>query len=126
MEFGFETPFDQQCELEIKKLKTLLELELTTNSPTKRIFQLSQRKGSKTDLIRILNAVYELRLIDKVNEQTPSKQEFMEALGNFFGIDLSHYHTNLSQAQKNQGEDVNIKIFEEMIAITKKANSSNK
>lgn len=126
LEIDFGTTFDQQCELEIKKLKTLLELEFITNPPTKQIFQLSKRKGAKTDLIRILNAVYELRLIDKVDGQTPGKQEFIEAFGGYLGIDLSGYHTNLSQALKNQPLEVNLKVFEEMKSITQKAHYINK
>jgi len=124
-EIELGTPFDKQCELEIKKLKDFWDLELRPNSQTNIIFRLTNTKGAKIDLIRILNAVYELRLIEKTNGQFPAKQEFMEAFGNFIGTDLSHYHTNLSQALKNQPTEVNLKVFEDMITITKNAHYSN-
>jgi len=82
-------------------------------------------KGAKIDLIRILNALYELKLILKENEQLLTKQEFMEALGEFLGVDLSKYHSNLSQALKNQPLEVNLKVFEKMKEATQKAHYTN-
>lgn len=95
-------PFDKQCEHEINMLKDLSELEPSTISKSNQMFQLSPKKGAKIDVIRILNAVCELRLIEKTDGQLPTKQEFMETFGSFLGINLSGYHTNLSQAFKNQ------------------------
>jgi len=125
LEFDLGTPFDEQCELEIKKLDKILKVEQTVSNQAPQLFKLSQRKGAKTDLIRILNAIYELKLIDKADGLTPSKQEFFEALGNFLGTDLSKYHSNLSQAFKNQPVKVNLLIFDEMIKITQNAHSDN-
>jgi len=123
MEIG--TPFDRKCELEIKKLNEVLKLETATTTPkTKPVFKLSDKKGAKIDLIRVLNALYELKLIEKANGQIPTKLEFIEAFGDLLSIDLSKYHTNLSQALKNQPLEVNIKVFDEMKEITQKKHYS--
>ena len=121
------TPFDRKCELEIKKLNEVLKLEAHTTTPkAKPIFKLSDKKGAKTDLIRVLNALYELRLFNKTNGQIPTKQEFIETMGEYLGVDLSKYHSNLSQALHNQPLEVNLKVFEEMKEATKKAHYQTK
>lgn len=121
------TPFDRKCELEIKKLNEVLKLEAHTTTPkAKPIFKLSDKKGAKTDLIRVLNALYELRLFNKTDGQIPTKQEFMETMGEYLGVDLSKYHSNLSQALQNQPLEVNLKVFEEMKEATQKAHYQTK
>ena len=121
------TPFDRKCELEIKKLNEVLKLEAHTTTPkAKPIFKLSDKKGAKTDLIRVLNALYELRLFNKTDGQIPTKQEFIETMGEYLGVDLSKYHSNLSQALQNQPLEVNLKVFEEMKEATKKAHYQTK
>lgn len=120
-----EPDFDKQCELEISRLTNISGLEISDLSQKKQMFKLSSKKGAKTDLIRILNAIYELRLIEKADGLIPSKKEFIEALGNFLGTDLSNYHTNLSQALKNQPLEANLKIFEDMKNIIQKAHYTN-
>ena len=44
---------------------------------TTQTFQLSKKTGAKTNLIRILNGIYELGLINDQNGQIPTKQNFM-------------------------------------------------
>lgn len=121
------TPFDRKCELEIKKLNEVLKLEAHTTTPkAKPVFKLSEKKGAKTDLIRVLNALYELRLFNKTDGQIPTKQEFIETMGEYLGVDLSKYHSNLSQALQNQPLEVNLKVFEEMKEATQKAHYQTK
>jgi len=121
------TPFDRKCELEIKKLNEALKLEAHTTTPkAKPVFKLSDKKGAKTDLIRILNALYELRLFNKTDGQIPTKREFIETMGEYLGVDLSKYHSNLSQALQNQPLEVNLKVFEEMKEATQKAHYQTK
>lgn len=121
------TPFNRKCELEIKKLNEVLKLEAHTTTPkAKPIFKLSEKKGAKTDLIRVLNALYELRLFNKTDGQIPTKKEFIETMGEYLGVDLSKYHSNLSQALQNQPLEVNLKVFEEMKEATQKAHYQNK
>jgi len=122
-----EAPFDRKCELEIKKLNEVLKLETHTTTPkAKPVFKLSDKKGAKTDLIRVLNALYELRLFNKTDGQIPTKQEFIETMGEYLGVDLSNYHSNLSQALQNQPLEVNLKVFQEMIEATKNAHYQTK
>ena len=122
-----ETPFDRKCELEIKKLNEVLKLEAHTTTPkAKPIFKLSDKTGAKIDLIRVLNALYELRLINKTDGQIPTKQEFIETMGEYLGVDLSKYHSNLSQALQNQPLEVNLKVFEEMKEATQNAHYQTK
>ena len=116
-----------EYELEIKKLNEVLKLEAHTTAPkAKPIFKLSDKKGAKTDLIRVLNALYELRLFNKTDGQIPTKQEFIETMGEYLGVDLSKYHSNLSQALQNQPLEVNLKVFEEMKEATQKAHYQTK
>lgn len=126
-DLDLSTPFDRKCELEIKKLNEVLKLEAHTTTPkAKPIFKLSDKKGAKTDLIRVLNALYELRLFNKTDGQIPTKQEFIETMGEYLGVDLSKYHSNLSQALQNQPLEVNLKVFEEMKEATQKAHYQTK
>ncbi len=84
-------------------------------------FRLSSRRGMKTDLIRVLHALYELHFFEKPDGQIPTKEDFMIESGHFFGTDLSHYHSNLSQALKEQPLEVNLKIFDQMKSVTQKS-----
>lgn len=120
-------PFDAKCDMEIDKLQRLFKLEAHTTTPkAKPVFKLSEKKGAKTDLIRVLNALYELRLFNKTDGQIPTKQEFIETMGEYLGVDLSKYHSSLSQALQNQPLEVNLKVFEEMKEVTQKAHYQTK
>lgn len=109
----------------IKSLISKIE-NLTTTPKAKPVFKLSEKKGAKTDLIRVLNALYELRFFNKTDGQIPTKQEFIETMGEYLGVDLSKYHSNLSQALQNQPLEVNLKVFEEMKEATQKAHYQTK
>jgi hypothetical protein len=111
-------PFGEKCELEIKKLKALIEIQNSTVPQTKQAFQLRKKQGAKTDLIRILNAVYELKYFEMADGQIPTKEMFMKQAGEFFGIDLSKYDTDLSQALNNTSLEANLKVFELMKEVT--------
>ena len=77
-------------------------------------------------MIRVLNALYELRFFNKTDGQIPTKQEFIETMGEYLGVDLSKYHSNLSQAMQNQPLEVNLKVFEEMKKVTQSAHYQTK
>lgn len=115
-----DTTFDKQCELEIKKLKAIAELEpAPVPIAAKPQFKLSKRTGAKTDLIRVLNALYELKFFVNYKEQEPlRKKDFMMQIGQFFGTGLSNYDAALSQARREQPLETNLKIFEDMKSIT--------
>lgn len=126
-DYEIGTPFDKKCELEINKLNAVLKLETHTTTPkAKPVFKLSEKTGAKIDLIRVLNALYELQLFNKADGQIPTKQEFMKTMGEYLGVDLSKYHSNLSQAMQNQSLEVNLKVFEDMKEVTKNAHYQTK
>ena len=123
---------DEQL-LQIAEIKTyyiqslISKIEnLTTTQKAKPVFKVSEKKGAKTDLIRVLNALYELRLFNKTDGQIPTKKEFIETMGEYLGVDLSNYHSNLSQALQNQPLEVNLKVFEDMKKATQKAHYQTK
>lgn len=119
--------FVQWIKTELQRCEYIQNFETATTTPkAKPIFKLSDKKGAKTDLIRVLNALYELRLFNKTDGQIPTKQEFIETMGEYLGVDLSKYHSNLSQALQNQPLEVNLKVFEEMKEATKKAHYQTK
>lgn len=118
--------FIEWVKTELSRCEYEQKLEAHTTTPkAKTVFKLSDKKGAKTNLIRVLNALYELRLINKSDGQIPTKQEFIETMGESLGVDLSKYHSNLSQALKNQPLEVNVQVFEEMKEATQKAHYSN-
>lgn len=77
-------------------------------------------KGSKVDLIRIFNVLYEMRKVEDLNGQIPTKEVFMKEVGNFFNIDLSEYDASLSQAYREGSLEPNLKIFDEMLEKSRK------
>jgi hypothetical protein len=92
--------------------------DIKQEQQTKQAFQLRKKQGAKTDLIRILNAVYELKMFEMTDGQIPSKEMFMKQAGEFFGTDLSKYDIDLSQALNNTSLEANLKVFEQMKEVT--------
>jgi hypothetical protein len=123
-------PFDEKCDIEISGIIETMQLEAQLKAQPEAhttpnlSFKLSKRKAARTDLIRVLSALHELQMVErKADGQFPTKAEFMVTVGGFFGLNLSNYHVNLSQALNNQSIEANLEVFEEMIAKTKKAHS---
>jgi hypothetical protein len=113
--------FAQWIKTELGRCKYEQTFETATTTPkTKQAFQLRKKQGTKTDLIRILNAVYEMKYFEMADGQIPSKEIFMKQSGEFFGINLSKYDTDLSQALNNTSLEANLKVFEEMKSVTQK------
>jgi len=92
----------------------------------KPLFKLSDKRGDKIDLIRVLYALNELCLVEKANGQLPTKGEFMEACGEFFGTDLSEYDKDLSQALNVSSKEANEKVFERMKEVMNKGHYTSK
>ena len=121
-------PFDEKCDIEINGIREAMQLEEqlkgqpeahTTTIPNPS-FKLSET-GSKIDLIRVLVALHELELFEKVNGKELTKKEFMKTMGDYLGVDLSNFHSNLSQALQTQPKDVNLKIFKELLKAWERA-----
>ncbi|MBO0938701.1 hypothetical protein J2I47_19275 [Fibrella sp. HMF5335] len=91
--------------------------ERTTESESS--FKLSDRTGARSDLIRILNVLYDLRLVTEQNGDLPTKKVFVQRVGGLLGIDEKSYHQVLQQAHR-QSETVNLRVFSEMKEIVKK------
>jgi len=125
---SFVPSFDKKCDIEINGIREAIQLEEqlkgqpeahTTTIPNPS-FKLSET-GSKIDLIRVLVALHELELFEKVNGKELTKKEFMKTMGDYLGVDLSNFHSNLSQALQTQPKDVNLKIFKELLKAWERA-----
>ena len=110
--------FVKCCNLEINKIQEFSEIKIKRpeGSSTQDVMSFKLSKNvTKIDLIRVLNTLWELRFVElKKDGQLPSKRIFMEESGKFFGVDLSKYDSDLSQALRNGSMENNLKIFEEM------------
>ncbi len=121
--------FESKCTIEIEKLETLSKIEekhgnhLSQNTDSE--LKLSS-KLSKIDFIRILNVMYEMRMFETIDEQIPTKVDFMNIIGDHFNINLSDYSRNLSQSLQNQAPEINTRVFRNMIAFIEKEICTNK
>ncbi|MCP4521802.1 MAG: hypothetical protein GY827_08965 [Cytophagales bacterium] len=118
--------FENRCNIEIEKLKTLAEFDEKSTSTTQPKLKLSSKKGTKTNLIRVLHTLYEMRYFETSDGQIPTKLEFMEVMGEYFDTNFSDYARNLSQSLQNQPLEANTKVFMEMISIIEKEHFTNK
>jgi len=122
-----DCPINQGYDLRIQFIERMIEEvtppqpELISTSPTTQDsgLRLSTRKGAKIDLIRIVNAMWELGFFKDQDELRPTKLTVMKAVGTLLGIDLSDYDKDLSQAFQTKNTELNIKIFRELEEITK-------
>lgn len=98
-----------------EKLKqSLLFLEKPVINNPVGVFKLT-KKFSKIDLIRILDALWELNLIENADGTgKPGKNLFMQKTGEFFNCDLSEYDSSLSKSLMELSLKINVKIFNEM------------
>ena len=76
---------------------------------------LAKKKGSKIDLIRIANAIYELGMVEDGNGGRLTKKDFMVAFGQAFNIDLADYDKDLSNSMASSvSYEKQTRIFDEM------------
>ncbi len=90
--------------------------ELSMMNPTVKEspFKLSKKRGTKTDIIKILYAVNRLQLIVNKNDETvPSLDKFFTDFGNFLGEDLTTWSTVINQFKSTENA-TNRKVFDEM------------
>ncbi len=98
-----------------EKLKLLADLKgPEAPTETKGVFKI--RKNGKIELIRILNAMWELKLITNADGTYPLKKDFMKEAGIFFGENLNNYEVNLSTAFQGTLES-NTQIFSQMANV---------
>lgn len=79
-------------------------------------FLLSEKPGAKTNIIRVLAALYELNLIELKDGKRPTKAQFMQQVGGFMGVDMNRYEQTLSTAL-DQPLEVNLGVFNELIKV---------
>lgn len=117
-----EYPFDEMCELLIDKLKVERELSYSNSADTEEA-KFFIRDGKKADVIRVMLALYELKLITMQDGMIPTQKEFMKDIGKFFGSDFRRYHSSVNQSPN---EDIELKVFYEMIEAVKSKYFPNK
>lgn len=93
-----------------------ISLNLLTNDSGLRLVD---RKGAKIDLIRVVNAMWELGFFKDQNNHNAHKLTVMKSIGALLGIDLSDYDKDLSQAFDTNSIERNTKIFKELEEVTK-------
>lgn len=77
---------------------------------------LAERRGSKIDIIRVLNVLYELATFTGEGGKPISKKEFMTTMGKAINVDLSNYDKDLSRALSDSTAlDKHLKIFKDML-----------
>lgn len=77
---------------------------------------LAERRGSKIDIIRVFNVLYELATFTGEGGNPISKKEFMTTMGKAINVDLSNYDKDLSRALSDSTAlDKHLKIFKDML-----------
>lgn len=82
-----------------------LEDELSTK------LTLNERVLNKTDFIRLINVLAELRAFKLDNGQYPEKKDIVAAFSKLIGNDLKSFYPDLNKAYE-KSEDANTKIFD--------------
>lgn len=78
-------------------------------------FKLSDKRGKKIDLIRILTAMYDLKFfVTGDDDLTPPKKDVMNAFGHLLNVDLSDYDKHFGQAIEKGKVEPNIEVFSKL------------
>lgn len=118
----FRHNLEQGLIFEAKFDKKMKEQEVPETNPDLQIIssgiRLSQGKStSKTNLLRVLDALWELRFFtNETGEGSVTRGELMEAIGQLLNEDLSNFESILSQSYNNTKTETNLAIFDEMKA----------
>ncbi len=76
--------------------------------------RLNQSRGVKTDFLRILDILWELKFFTDENGQVVTQKAVMKAFGEFLGDDFSTFSNDLSQSYIHTSLEKNVAIFDEM------------
>jgi|GEM_PF-2108572 len=86
-------------------------------TPKQSTFHIASKR--KTDVIKILSAMYDSKMFVNAEKKTlTNKQKMMEAFGEFLGEDFSNYSSYLSQSKDNN-PDVFIRTFDNLRATAR-------
>ena len=105
--------YDNQSRTEQNETLPIPEQLITT-------YILNDKTISKIDFIRLINALWEMKAFKNKDGLYPTKQSVMKEFGNYVGIDLSNYETQLSKAVNTADIETNLKIFDSLKETMKK------
>lgn len=80
-------------------------------------YRLGQKRGSKTDMVRIIYALREIGYIVKEDGTIPTIEEFFADCGLFFGDDFRTWSSVMHQFKNTAGDSANRKVFDDMAQI---------
>lgn len=87
----------------------------TGQNPSASPVHLRNEKGTKIDVIRVLNALYELGMFTGEGGSRLTKKAFFTTMGHTLNIDLSNYDKDLSRSTSDSTAlDKHLRIFDEM------------
>lgn len=117
-EFFNNDKYLSHCLREVRKMLGQSELLSTnsepSNSSTSKIYLNSQR-GKKIDLIRVINALYDLDFFKDEHQGSVTKKDVFITMGKALNMDLSNYDKDLSRALVGSTSlDKHLKVFKEM------------
>lgn len=116
----FYPKFEDLCRLEIKRLEAILKTEEMHVPPKKKPSEIYVASKKNTEVIKILSAMYDLKLfVDKNGKPLTNKQKMMETFGEFLNEDYTSYSTSLTQA-KGRDYDTFQNIFDDLKKASKK------
>lgn len=96
---------------ELQSIANVLRTNSTPNSPV----YLTDEKGAKIDIIRVLNVLYELGMFHGKNGAKLLKKDFFTAMGKAINKDLSNYDKDLSRSTSDSTAlEKHLRIFVEM------------
>lgn len=76
---------------------------------------LAAQRGTKIDLIRVMNAWHECGKVVDANGAKPTKKEFFKWVGKLFNVDLANYDNDLSTSMASgTAYDCQVRIFDEL------------
>lgn len=110
--FHIDSDYDQVCDVEIGKIKQIIKLTEDSQSsiPAHAISHNHKiTNGKKTDFIKIISAMYDLRMFEKVDGRiADSKEALFKDLGILFNEDFNSYSVYLSKAKASSGNFLDI------------------
>lgn len=96
---------------ELRSIANVLRTNSTNNSPV----YLTDEKGAKIDIIRVLNVLYELGMFHGKDGANLLKKDFFTTMGKAINKDLSNYDKDLSRSTSDSTAlEKHLRIFVEM------------
>lgn len=96
---------------ELQSIANVLRTNSTKNSPV----YLTDEKGAKIDIIRVMNVLYELGKFRGKGGAKLTKKEFFITMGKAINVDLSNYDKDLSRSTSDSTKlEKHLRVFDEM------------